>query len=250
MNLEFFAMFPKGTVYQSDKFEPRGSRIISLPLKKKILYHLVSKLGAGVVAFMVISFLFTVWPVVKEELNYDLDLEKTKSLGQPDYTALADAEKVIQIQKEANFYGVNSYFSIVIPKINATANIIANVDAGNRREYVEALSNGVAHAKGTYFPGQGKNIFLFSHSTDSPLNVARYNAVFFLLRKLEAGDKIIVYFADRRYEYEVVEKRITNPKDTSALTTETSEESLILMTCDPPGTTWRRLLIVAKPVRT
>ena len=241
-------MFPKGTIYQREKSGKGGQILISLPLKTKIIYHVVSKLGAGIFAFMILSFLFVIGPVVKEEISYSLNLEEKKSFEEPNYLGLAEAETVIQTQKEANFYGVNSYFSIVIPKINATANIIPNVDAGNRREYVEALSNGVAHAKGTYFPGQGKNIFLFSHSTDSPLNVARYNAVFFLLRKLEAGDKIIVYFADRRYEYEVVEKRITNPKDTSALTTETSEESLILMTCDPPGTTWRRLLVFAKPV--
>ena len=196
---------------------------------------------------MAVSFLFTIGPVLKEEVIYSLGIGEKESYEEPNYVGLAEAEKVIQTQEEANFYGVNSYFSIVIPKIDAASNIIANVDTGIKDEYIEALSKGVAHAKGTYFPGQGKKIFLFSHSTDSPINIARYNAVFYLLRKLEKGDKIIIFFADKKYEYVVRDKIIADPTDTALLSRESVGEELILMTCDPPGTTWRRLLIIAEP---
>src|SRR3972149_1574681 len=75
---------------------------------------------------------------------------------------------------------------------------------------------------------------------------ARYNAVFYLLRKLEAGDKIIVFFADKKYEYQVTQKLTTPAKDVSWFSYDDGEETLVLQTCDPPGTTFRRLIVVAK----
>jgi sortase A len=191
--------------------------------------------------------MFSFGPIIKEELDYNLGnkgIEVTKTDFSPQ---IAEAQRIVTVQKEALSHGVSSYFSIVIPKISATSNVIANVDASDPDEYQDALKKGVAHAKGTYFPGQNGNIFLFSHSTDSPLNFARYNAIFYLLKKLEEGDEIIVYFADKRYDYEVVDKLTTDISDTSWLSPKAGEERLILMTCDPPGTTWHRLLVVAKP---
>lgn len=205
------------------------------------------------IAFAVLVFAFSFGPVVKQEINYFLQekgitLESNSNSELADFSVqVAEAEKEIAVQKEAQSYGVNSYFSVVIPKIDAKANIIANVDAAEPNEYLDALKKGVAHAKGTYFPGQSGTIFLFSHSTDSPLNFARYNAVFYLLKKLEKGDEILVFFADKRYVYEVGEKVITSPMDTSWLNPKIGTEELVLMTCDPPGTTWNRLLIIAKP---
>jgi LPXTG-site transpeptidase (sortase) family protein len=202
------------------------------------------------VGFAVILFIFTFGPVINEEVNYRLGRSGIE-YKEDRFNYLvekAEADKTIKTQKQAESFGVGSYFSLVIPKIEAASNVIANVDASIEAEYSEALQNGVAHARGTYFPGQGKNIYLFSHSTDSGYNVARYNAVFYLLRELEAGDRIIVFFADKKYEYEVFEKVTTSADDASWLNEKSGEEMLILQTCDPPGTNWRRLLVVAKPV--
>jgi len=198
---------------------------------------------------MILSFLWTFLPVLKEEVYYDLGLSKDQPAKTESRIDVAEADKVIAVQKEAEGWGVNSYFSIVIPKISAASNVLANIDSGNKNEYTDALKRGVAHSKGTYFPDQGKTIFLFSHSTDSPLNIARYNAVFYLLRKMEVGDNIIVFFADQKYEYKVTEKLFAEPEDTSWLNYDSSQEKLILMTCDPPGTTWRRLLVIAEPLK-
>src|SRR5687768_8091733 len=43
-------------------------------------------------------------------------------------------------------------FQISIPKINANAPVIPNVDPFNEIEYKKSLENGVAHAKGTVMP--------------------------------------------------------------------------------------------------
>ncbi|SRR5260221_8204187 len=190
--------------------------------------------------------MFTFGPLIKEEVTYDLGQSKINYI--PSQTDIINAQNTSVIQDEAKTFGVSSYFSIVIPKIGAKANIIANVDSGNTAEYEEALTEGVAHAKGTYFPSQGKNIFLFAHSTNAPWNVARYNAVFYLLDKMSVGDKIIIYFADKRYVYEVTSTKIVGPNDASPFADTTGSESLILQTCYPPGTSWNRLLVLAKPI--
>ena len=245
-------MRPKGTIYQFGKSGTHGEFLLFLPLFVKLAFHFIRGLGAGMIAFSVLAFSFSFGPVIQKEFKYKLQekgIVSEKAETTPDFSVQeAEAQKILEIQKEAQSYGVTSYFSVVIPKIDAASNVIANVDPGNRADYLEALSKGVAHAKGTYFPGQTGTVFLFSHSTDSPLNFARYNAVFYLLKKLEKGDKIVIFFADKKYVYEVEDKKIADPKDVSWLDPENKGEKLVLMTCDPPGTTWRRLLVTAKPI--
>jgi len=236
-------MRPKGTIYNRKKSSRHGVTFISLPFIERTAYHLLRMVGAGFIGFTIIGFFFAYGPIFREEISYQTGVYNQKVTE----LSIAEAERIASVQKEAEYWGVESYFSVVVPKISAKADIIANVDPGNEKEYRDALKKGVAHAKGTYFPGQNKNIYLFSHSTDSPLNVDQYNAVFYLLRKLEKGDLIIVFFADQKYEYEVTEKIVTKASDTSYLNADVDSERLVLQTCDPPGTTWKRLLVLAKP---
>jgi len=143
---------------------------------------------------------------------------------------------------------IDPLLSILIPKIGASERIIPNVDPENREEYQKALLQGVAHAKGTVFPGMPGNTYLFAHSADNWWNAGRYNAVFYLLKDLEKGDDIVIFFENRRYNYEVSDKYLANPNAVSLLTdSRSTEQKLILQTCWPPGTTWKRLFIVAKP---
>lgn len=141
---------------------------------------------------------------------------------------------------------ISTDFGIVIEKINANAKVIANVNPGNEKEYAQALAEGVAHAAGTKFPGEKGNIYLFSHSTDAPWNIIRFNAIFYLLRELDKGDRIVMFYKDRRYDYIVFDKTITDPLDVSFLTNNYNDSVLTLQTCDPPGTLFHRLIVRAK----
>lgn len=241
-------MRPKGTIYQKGRSANHGEVILILPAVARLSYHLIRTFGAGLISFALLSLMFSFGPILQEELDYRLGKKSLEVVKQDFSPQIVEAEMIVAVQQEALAYGVSSYFSVVIPKISATSNVIANVNASDKEEYLEALKKGVAHAKGTHFPGQNADIFLFSHSTDSPLNFARYNAIFYLLKKLETGDRVIVYFADKRYDYEVIDKIITEPSDVDWLSSQRGKERLILMTCDPPGTTWRRLLVIAEPV--
>ncbi|MCL4354587.1 sortase [Patescibacteria group bacterium] len=155
---------------------------------------------------------------------------------------LADKRTRVIIPKDTSF-------SIVIPKIGASAKIFPNIDSGNQNAFLPILQQGIAHAAGTVFPGMSGNIYLFAHSTDNFWNVGRYNAVFYLLKNLSPGDDIIVYFENTRHNYVVSEQKIIEGNDLSYITNAKHDkgETLVLQTCWPPGTTWKRLLIIAKP---
>lgn len=141
---------------------------------------------------------------------------------------------------------VSTDFGLVIEKINANAKIVAQVNPSVEKDYVAALKEGVAQAKGTTDPGEDGNMFLFSHSTDAPWNITRYNAVFYLLRELVPGDRVIVFYKGRRFDYIVFDKTTTKPSDITFLTNRYDRPVLTLQTCDPPGTLINRLIVRAK----
>lgn len=139
-------------------------------------------------------------------------------------------------------------FSLIIPKIGANAKVFPNVDPGDEKEFLPILQKGVAHAKGSVFPGMPGNTYLFAHSTDNWWNVGRYNAVFYLLKELQPGDEVVVFFENERHDYVVESSVILEASDTEFLKkAQEGPEKLILQTCWPPGTTWKRLYVVAVP---
>ena len=156
---------------------------------------------------------------------------------------------VLAGEKEQILIPKDTDFSIVIPKIGASSKVIPNVDPVNESNFLPSLQEGVAHAKGSVFPGLPGNVYLFAHSADNWWNVGRYNAVFYLLIHLQPGDEIIVFFEGIRYEYVVRETFIEDPDYISLLTDaqKGDKEQLVLQTCWPPGTTWKRFYVIAEP---
>ncbi len=200
-----------------------------------------------------ISSVFLLGPLIQAEFRYQAD----KVLGVR-RTVVNEAASELTAGKSVNFANLHSEgssivpvsteFGIVIEKINANARIIPDVDAGDEKAYVAALQKGVAQALGSTPPGEPGNLYLFSHSTDAPWNIIRYNAIFYLLRELEKEDRVIIFYKNRRYDYIVYDKTIAEASDISYLTNRYNEPVLTLQTCDPPGTLLKRLVIRAKLV--
>lgn len=141
---------------------------------------------------------------------------------------------------------VNKNFSIIIPKININSKVLTNVNPAVKKEYLEALSKGVAHAKGTALPNEKGNTFIFAHSTTANIiDVNRYNAIFYLLGKLEKDDLIYVVYKGKNYQYKVSEIKIVDVNRVEFLN-KNNDDILTLMTCWPPGTTLKRLLLIAR----
>lgn len=141
--------------------------------------------------------------------------------------------------------GMPKDFKLFIPKIGLVSDISPSVDLENEEDYKkQLLTTGVAHAKGSYFPGQKGSVFLFAHSTDTIFNIARFNAKFFSLGELKNGDEILITYLGKDYKYLVIDRQVINPEQVDLI--RDAGDDLILMTCTPPGTDWQRLTIFAR----
>lgn len=183
-------------------------------------------------------------PVIEEELRYERKIQSER--GASPQGAIDSSPGSMVSAEPAEATPVDEQFGIVIPKIGANAKVIPEVDWRDARIYQEALRQGVAHAAGSAVPGTSGNVFLFAHSGEGLLQAARYNAVFYLLAKLEPGDDIEVYYEGKRYRYEVTQLKRVASDAVEYVQVGPSPETLTLMTCWPAGTTWKRLIVQAK----
>lgn len=207
--------------------------------------------------FLIFASLFligkTFYQPAREEVRYFLDKITNKQYVVSYPSANKEIQKgglakTLSNSKVEFLVPADTNFSIVIPEIGANSRITDNVDPANEEEYLKALKQGVAHAKGTAFPGEGGHIFLFAHSTDYIWNVGTYNAVFYLLYKLQKGKEVDLFYKGQRYVYNVVDTKIVDPSQVEYLARKTNKEFLTLQTCWPPGTALKRLLILATRV--
>lgn len=237
--------------------------------REAIKFVLVRSLGNFLLLFALYGVVATFGPAVSYEAQYRIiqlrgvhftvssithavepqnvsSDEKKESISDSSQPGFA---QVIAGNKEQVLIPKDTDFSISIPKIGASAKIYPNVDPSNPAEFLPILQKGIAHAKGSVFPGLPGTVYLFAHSTDNWWDVGRYNAVFYLLWHLDLNDQIVVFFEGRRYEYVVSQKIISDLEDTSLLTNAQSgsQQRLVLQTCWPPGTTLKRLYIIAIP---
>lgn len=198
--------------------------------KDKQVFSIQKLIG---ITFIILALFFpikTYWPVLKAEVIYQV----TKKNNQ-----------VIINNKTSEIIPADKDFSIIIPKINANTKVVRNVNPYEPKEYQKALTQGVAHASGTATPDQSGNVFIFAHSATNWYQANQYNAVFYLLNKLKTGDSIIVYFNNIPYNYSVDEIKFVNPNNINYLSNNLNTNTLTLMTCWPPGTALKRLIVVA-----
>jgi LPXTG-site transpeptidase (sortase) family protein len=215
-------------------------------LSNKILKYWETIIAGILILVGVVVLSATYWPVLKEEIKYQFSDKgkNTEVMGKSE-----QAEKNVN-EKDGSkiIVPVDEEFGIIIPKISANAKVIADVDSQNSAVYQRALTKGVAQAKGTAFPDEEGNIFIFAHSSADFLEASRFNAVFYLLSKLETGDEIFLFYKGEKYSYVVSEKKTVGAEEASYLEKNTDGKKLTLMTCWPPGTTLKRLIIIAKPI--
>jgi len=135
-----------------------------------------------------------------------------------------------------------------IPVIRVSSESLIKQDWGAlESEIQEALKTGVVHYPGTSLPGQKGNVVITGHSSYFPWDPGRFKDVFALLHDVEVGDKIVSYYKQRKYIYEVTEIKIVKPEEIEVLK-QTPEDQLTLITCTPVGTNLKRLIVIAKPI--
>lgn len=99
---------------------------------------------------------------------------------------------------------------------------------------------------GTAIPGDVGNAFITGHSILPQFaDPEDYKAIFTELPKLEIGDEVLVNLGDKTLRFVVQYSKVVEPDDLSVLGPITeSGRNLTLMTCVPPGTNTKRLVVV------
>lgn len=198
----------------------------------------------GLLGFFLLWLCLTYIPVLIVELKYQSFVMIKNAYGVTDLREL-----VLPNFTALDLDGASKYqdYGITIPRLNLDEPVIFNVDPNDKQIYSAALRKGIAHASGTAFPDRPGLGYYFAHSSSPELRT-QFNAVFYLLGKLEPDDRIYIWHNQERFAYRVTEKKITSPDDVSFLAEHPDSEKIVLQTCWPPGTTTQRLLIFGERV--
>jgi sortase A len=132
-----------------------------------------------------------------------------------------------------------THYNLSIPKLGIEE---ATVQIGG-----DDLMESLIHYHGTALPGQYGNTVVFGHSVlPQFFNPKNYRTIFSTLPKIEEEDEVLVEFDGIRYRYLVREIFETAPEDISVLEQSYQSQWLSLITCVPPGTYLKRLVVRAQ----
>jgi len=130
-------------------------------------------------------------------------------------------------------------YTLSIPKIGIENAVVTNVNAD--------LSKHLVHFNSDTAPPLPGNSIIFGHSTLPQLfNPNNYTTIFANAYKLKVGDVIIANVNNKDYSYKIESVKVVEPEDTSVLAQDYSNSYITIITCTPPGTIWKRLIIKAK----
>ncbi len=143
---------------------------------------------------------------------------------------------------------IGSAPEIIIPKINVQIPVVYDVNSIEEASIQKALENGVVYYADTAKPGQNGNGVIVGHSSNNIFNKGRYKFAFVLLSRLENGDTFYLQRDGKRYTYQVYLKEIVAPTNVSVLGSRDKPATVSLITCDPPGTSLNRLVVVGEQI--
>lgn len=157
------------------------------------------------------------------------------SLNGVDYT---DAKNWFPEYKVSGHSSNIATYTISIPRLGIRDAEVTTKDNDLKRHLVNYA--------GTAVPPEKGNAVIYGHSTLPQLfNPNNYTQIFATLHTIKGGDMIHVKVQDVTYTYTVNKVIVVEAEDTSPLVQEFDNSYLTLITCTPPGTIWKRLVVKA-----
>lgn len=152
-----------------------------------------------------------------------------------DYTDASSWFAAETVSKESSEYAV---YTLSIPKLGIDRAVV-------RSDHTDLKQSLIQYA-GTALPGNLGNTVIFGHSVlPQFFNPKNYLTIFSTLHQLKLGDTIEVIADGAIFTYKIYEMYETQPDDLSPLAQVYNGRYLTLITCTPPGTYLRRLIIKA-----
>lgn len=197
-------------------------------INKTVLKYLL--IGAVSIGIFILVFNF---PIILADIRYRF----TKPQPQPAISTQAALSQADVVGPEAQ---------VIIPKLNVTAPIQFPPTLDETQIEV-ALRDGVVHYAGTALPGDKGNVVIFGHSSNDWWQPGNFKFIFALLDRLGAGDTVQINYQSHKYMYQVTGTKVVSPNDFSVVQP-TDQPTLTLITCTPPGTSWKRLVVTAQQI--
>ncbi len=203
-----------------------------------------------IISFQIYSYLLlekkTISPIPTTKLtaslnlaNYVLGSSIKLSENLQDFTdASLWFPTLAEENKKANKNIKIKQYYLSIPKLNIE-NALVKVGGTD-------LNESLIHFLPKSLPGEPGNVAIFGHSTLPQLYKPKdYKSIFTYLHSLEKGDEVYVKIGSLKYVYEVKDIFIVDPDQVEILEQMTDNSYLTLVTCTPPGTYWKRLVVRA-----
>jgi LPXTG-site transpeptidase (sortase) family protein len=177
-------------------------------------------------------------------------LGAVSGFGEFEFRELAPANENLPIdgEVEGRRSNVPEFFYITIPKLGIENALVETNPADLNPDH--ALGRYI----GTSLPGEPGNIFIYGHSVLSVFyNPKNYKTIFSTLGDLETGDEFTIKYNNQTFLYKVESKAVLSPEQVNPLAefkpSYLNESTVVLMTCWPPGTISKRLVVNAVMVR-
>ncbi|MGI8419119.1 MAG: sortase [Candidatus Levyibacteriota bacterium] len=141
--------------------------------------------------------------------------------------------------KEVGVTSSLSNFYLSIPTLGIDNAYVSNTDNNVNLHLI--------HFPGTTLPPHVGNAAIFGHSTlPQWFDPHNPHAIFATAHTLKVDDIIKVTVSNQVYTYKIINIHIVDADDTSYLQQDSDGSYLTIITCTPPGTTWKRLVIKSK----
>lgn len=204
----------------------------------------------GYMLFPIISWQIFFAPIFASQ-NIDYPIPKATVVGETNLASLITASNLLNATDYTNAENwfpdfkykkgkakVDSY-KLSIPALDISNAVVSTFDNN--------LSEHLVNYGGSPIPPDKGNAVIFGHSTLPNLfNKNDYKTIFANLYKLRVGDTVWTQVRGVSYKYKIFSITVVDPKDTSPLLQDYNNNFLTLVTCTPPGTVWKRLILKAK----
>lgn len=167
--------------------------------------------------------------------------------------SLQDAIRLLPIADNVAPKPLPNKAELIIDRIGVRAPLVFDIPPDNDLIY-DGLEKGIVHYSATSKPGEPGTAIVLGHSSAFPWYKGDYGAVFALLARLNPGDRFYVRYEDNRsFVYEMKQAIIFNPfaiedQQLAALEGQ-SGNYLILISCYPVGTNYKRIAIQAEQIQ-
>lgn len=238
------------------KSDPVVKTVVIAAPKFKLKPHHKKILASSLLIIGVMFFLSAILPILQYQIEYSIKFNQVLSplssnfassgsiLGESgtDFTQLSNWFENDQTKlSQDSVMQKRTQYLITIPKlkVESAVVIVGSLD----------LKSSLIQYPQTALPGQFGSPVVFGHSVlPQFFNPKSYLTIFSTLYKLKQGDQILINFDGVEYKYLVEEMYEVLPTDLSVLEQRFDGRYLTLITCTPPGTYLRRLVIKARIV--